>query len=506
MRQDDARPTATPEQQTTQASHRWWLLLTVTAGLWLITLDNTVLYTALPTLSRVLDANASEGLWIINAYPLVMTGLLLGSGTLGDRYGHRRMFLLGLVVFGLASLLAAFSPTSGILIAARALLAIGAAAMMPATLALIRITFTDERERNLAIALWGSVALIGGALGPIIGGLLLERFWWGAVFLLNVPIVLLAFAATLLIAPADSPDPRRQWDGLSSILALLTLSALVLFIKESLHPGSSWWLSLTTLLTTLLAGILFVLRQSRLPYPLLDFSLFRNRSLLSGVVGAAVALFAFAGIQLLVSQRFQLTAGYSPVQAGLLVSVLALGALPMAILGGAWLHRLGLRPFISGGMMLTALACLLIARGPLHGLQWVIAGLVLSGMGLGAIMAVASSAILDHAPVHRAGMAASVEEVSYEFGSLIAVALLGSLMTEYYSSRLILPTGVPVTASESMLAAKKLASELGAEGEMLLQAASHAFDQGFSSVMNVTAGVLFCSALLTTLLLHKNAK
>ncbi len=183
---------------TASHSNRWLLLVTVAAGLLLITLDNSVLYTALPTLTRELGATTTQGLWIINAYPLVMAGLLLGAGTLGDRIGHRTMFLAGLVLFGIASIVAAFSPTPEVLIAARAFLAIGASAMMPATLALIRITFTVERERNIAIAIWGSISIVGAAIGPIIGGLLLEHFWWGSVFLINVPVVIAAF----LPAPA----------------------------------------------------------------------------------------------------------------------------------------------------------------------------------------------------------------------------------------------------------------------------------------------------------------
>src|SRR5690606_31161072 len=208
---------------TASHSNRWVLLVTVAAGLLLITLDNTVLYTALPTLTRELHATSTQALWIINAYPLVMAGLLLGAGTLGDRIGHRQMFLIGLVLFGIASVLAAFSPTATILIAGRAFLAIGAAAMMPATLALIRLPFSDERERNLAIAIWGSVSVVGAALGPIIGGLLLQHFWWGSVFLINVPVVILAFVSTWLVAPSGERDRSKHWDMLSSLQALIAL-------------------------------------------------------------------------------------------------------------------------------------------------------------------------------------------------------------------------------------------------------------------------------------------
>ena len=320
---------------TSTHSNRWLLLLTVGAGLLLITLDNSVLYTALPTLTRELGASAAQGLWIINAYPLVMAGLLLGAGTLGDRVGHRRMFLVGLVLFGLASLFAAFAPSAEALIAARAFLAVGAAAMMPATLALIRVTFEDERERNIAIAIWGSLSVIGAALGPIVGGFLLGHFWWGSVFLINVPVVVLAFFATLVVAPKIAGDPSQPWDIVSSLQALVALSALVIAIKEMAHAGSSWVTPVVAFGVAVVAATVFTRRQFRMTYPLLDFSIFRNNAFLSGTFAAAFSLFAIGGVELATTQRFQLVEGWTPLDAGLLVSVAALGSLPTAILGGA---------------------------------------------------------------------------------------------------------------------------------------------------------------------------
>ena len=183
-------------------TRRWLVLATVSAGLLMVSVDTTVLYTALPALTRDLHADAQQKLWIINAYPLVIAGLLPGAGTLGDRIGHKRMYLAGLGLFAAASLLAASAPSPPVLIAARAFLAAGAAAMLPATAALIRITFDDEHERGIAIGIWGTIAVLGAALGPIIGGLLLAHFWWGSVFLLNIPVALLALAATALPCPA----------------------------------------------------------------------------------------------------------------------------------------------------------------------------------------------------------------------------------------------------------------------------------------------------------------
>jgi DHA2 family multidrug resistance protein-like MFS transporter len=489
---------------TPPKDRRWSLLVTVAGALLLITLDNTVLYTALPTLTRELGAGSTQALWIINAYPLVMAGLLLGAGTLGDRIGHRRMFLGGLCIFGLASVVAAFAPSAAVLIAARGLLAVGAAAMMPATLALIFITFKDERERNLAIAVWGSIAVVGSALGPIIGGLLLEHFWWGSVFLLNVPVVILAFISGLVVTQPEQPDASKPWDLVSSVLVLFTLSGLVVAIKEVAHAPPSWPLAGAALLVTLLAGVCFVRRQARLAYPLLDFTIFRNPALVAGVLACALALFAIAGVQLVMTQRFQLVVGFSPLQAGLLVSAVALGALPSALLGGACVHRTGLLPLIGGGLAVAPVGVLLTCVGLDAGLDVVIAGLALTGFGLGAVMSVASSAVVGNAPARRAGMASSIEEVSYEFGSLLAVALLGSLLTALYSGGVDLPAGVSDSARDSMVQALSVASDAGTAQSALLAAASAAFDRSSLIVMSIIAAILVLGALVTSCLLRRH--
>ncbi len=481
-------------------ARRWLLLLTVAGGLLLVTLDNSVLYTALPTLTGALGASPSESLWIINAYPLVMAGLLLGAGTLGDRIGHRRMFLIGQVLFGVASLAAAFSSTPEQLIAARAFLAVGAAAMMPATLALIGLSFTDPRERNLAIAIWGSVALIGAALGPIIGGLLLQHFWWGAVFLINVPVVLLTFPATLLLAPEGQRDTTRPWDLVSSLLALVTLSGLVLAIKSVIATPASLATGGIAFAVAALGAWAFVRRQRQLPYPLLDFGIFRNPAFMAGTLSAIVTLFALAGLQLLTTQRFQLVAGFTPLNAGLLVSVAALGALPSALLGGGLLHRVGYRPLISGGLACAAAGVSMVALGFQHGLPWVIAGMALTGVGTGAAISVASTAIISNVPPHRVGMASSVEEVAYEFGGLFAVAVLGSLSAALYSLSLPVDGSIPAAAREGLGAALHLAQSAG-EGTWL-DAARNAHDTSYTWGLWVIVVVLALGAAFTTRLLR----
>ena len=478
---------------------RWSLLATVSAGLLLITLDNSILYTALPTLTSELGASGSQSLWIINAYPVVMAGLLLGTGTLGDRIGHRRMFLIGLVIFGLASLGAAFSPTAGLLIAARAALAVGAASMMPATLALIRLSFNDEREWNLAIAIWGSLSVVGAALGPILGGTLLENFWWGSVFLINVPVVVAALIVTLFINPHNDADPSKKWDLISSLQAMVGLVGAVLFIKELAHVPQNWPTIILAAIAAVVGFTLFVRRQRRLSEPMLDFSIFRNRAFSGGVLAAAFAMFTIAGAQLSTTQRFQLVEGFTPLQAGVLVAAIALGSLPSALGGGAFLHILGLRVLISGGLGVGAVGVgTAVAAVATDTFALLVVGFVVTGLGLGAAFSVASAAIMGNAHPRKAGMAASIEEVSYEFGSLSAVAILGSLLTFVYAANVRLPEGSPELARESLSDALAVA-----EGNTaLIEAAKSAYDTSYLVTMAVLAMMLLIGAITTNRLLQ----
>lgn len=478
---------------------RWALLATVGAGLLLITLDNSILYTALPTLTAELGASGSTSLWIINAYPVVMAGLLLGAGTLGDRIGHRLMFVIGLSVFGLASLAAAFAPSPELLIAARALLAVGAASMMPATLALIRLSFDDERERNLAIAIWGSLSVVGAALGPILGGTLLEQFWWGSVFLINVPVVIAALIATAIIAPPNDPDPTKRWDFVSSLQGMVGLVGAVLFIKELAHVPQSWVTIIVAAIAAAAGFSLFVRRQRALDEPLLELSIFQNRAFSGGVLAAAFAMFTIAGAQLITTQRFQLVEGFSPLEAGLLVAAIALGSLPSALIGGAFLHVLGLRVLISGGLGLGALGVAsAVAAVATDAFVLLVCGFLVTGLGLGAAFSVASAAIMGNAHPRKAGMAASVEEVSYELGSLSAVALLGSLLSFVYTATVQLPADSSEAAQESLPDAL---AHAGGDQE-LIAAANAAFDTSYLVTMMVLGVMLVLGALVTSHLLR----
>ena len=611
-------------------TRRWLVLATVSAGLLMVSVDTTVLYTALPTLTSDLHADAQQKLWIINAYPLVMAGLLLGAGTLGDRIGHKRMFLTGLVLFAAASLLAAFAPSPPVLIATRAFLAVGAAAMLPATAALIRITFDDEHERGIAIGVWGTMAVLGAALGPIVGGLLLQHFWWGSVFLLNIPVALLALAATAALVPGGSGHSDRPWDLIASLQAMAALAGLVYAIQEAAKPGpmplaialallaaaAGCWmfvrrqrrqayplidfslfrdrslltgviaaalamaatvgidlvltqrLQLVLGLTPLHAGLIvtafaagslpvgvlaggllhrtgvrpliggglllgalgvlvtllltpgavpllgaaagcwmFARRQRRQTHPLIDFTLFRNRNLLAGVIAAALAMAATAGIDLLLTQRLQLVLGLTPLHAGLIVTAFAVGSLPVSVLPGGLLHRTGMRPLIGGGLLLGALGVLvtlLLTPGAVPLLAggrspaWVVPGLVLAGAGLGIVMVAGSAAIISGAPPHRAGMASSIESVSYELGSLAGVTVLGTILTAVYTSTIRLPATASAQAAGSIDQARAAAGHLPAgQARPLLDAAASAFDNGYTLALAITAIALAAGSAFT---------
>ncbi|MXN46429.1 MFS transporter [Shinella kummerowiae] len=471
---------------------RWLVLAVVSSALFLIVIDMTVLYTALPVLTQALSANASEKLWIVNAYPLVVAGLLPGLGTLGDRLGHKQMFMAGLVVFGAASIAAAFAPSPELLIAARAALAVGAAMMMPATLSLIRLTFTDERERALAIGIWAAVASGGAALGPVVGGLLLEYFWWGSVFLINVPVVLVALAASGVLLTRRAGDRSRPWDLVGSIQVMVGLVGMTYAIKEAGRRDPSWEMAGLALVIGLVAMVLFIRRQRRSAAPLIDFSLFANPRFSAGVATALVASAALIGVELVFSQRLQLVLSYSPLEAGLLILPIPIASFFAGPLTGLALPRLGGERVLWGSLLLTGLALavfLAIHDGPT--VFW-LSALAVMGFGVGASMTAASTVIMLSAPEERAGMAASVEEVSFELGGALGIALLGSLMSALYSRAMILPAGTEhaTQARDSLDEALMLADRLApAQADQVITLARGAFDYAF-------VGVIIAAALL----------
>jgi len=476
-------------------TNRWLVLAIVSTALLLIVVDMTVLYTALPRLTHDLGATGAQKLWIVNAYALAVAGLLPGAGTLGDRVGAKRMFLVGLVIFAVASAAAAFAPTAAALIAARVLLAVGAAAMMPATLAIIRHTFDDADERALAIGIWAAVAAGGAALGPVLGGALLAHFWWGSVFLINVPIVLVAWPLAAWLIEGRPGDASRHWDAWASLYLLGTLVALALAIKTAGQRAPSLGVISLALVVGLGCAALFVRRQRRAASPLIDFTLFAERRFAGGVAAALVAALALVGLELVLAQRLQLVAGLTPLDAALVILPVPLAAFVAGPLAGLALRRMAALPLMALALLVAALGTLGVAITH-AALGWpLLVWLAVLGAGLGAVMTGASSSIMHHAPPERAGMAASMEEVSYELGGALGVALLGSVLGGVYAARLALPQGVSPTARDSLDQALLAAESLPpAVAQNLIALAQTAFDQAFNVVVWVTAALLLLCA------------
>lgn len=313
---------------------RWIVLLLVSSMLFLIVVDVTVLYTALPRLTHDLNASASEKLWIMNAYPLIVAGLLPAAGMLTDRIGHKTLFISGLPLFAIASLCAAYSPSATSLIISRGFLAVGAAMSMPATLSIVRQVFTHPQERAVAIGIWSAVASGGAALGPLIGGLLLNHFWWGSVFLINVPIVLLVLPFSIWLIPHFSGQRQHKIDYLSSILILIGLVSAIYTLKEIGKAYTQWNEVIIATLIAIIFLTLFARRQRRQTHPMIDFSLFKKRYFSVGVAMSTLSMVIIVGIEFLLSQRLQLVAGFTPLNAALVILPIPIGSVLASPLAG----------------------------------------------------------------------------------------------------------------------------------------------------------------------------
>ncbi|UHA73301.1 MFS transporter [Paenibacillus sp. 481] len=479
---------------------RWLILAIVSSGLLLIVMDMTILYTALPSLTHDLGASASEKLWILNGYSLVMAGLLPAMGTLGDRLGYKKIFTLGLLVFAIASVIAAFSPVPVVLVVARVLLAVGASMMMPATLSIIRVTFTNERELALAIGIWGSVSSGGAGLGPIVGGLLLERFWWGSVFLINLPIAILAIALTLIYVPKHAGNKDKKWDLIGSVQIMIAMVGIIYSIKEFARREGTLTFAIIGAVIGVLALIIFIRRQNNSTNPLIDLSLFKITRFSTGFITALVGTFAQMGIQYMVIQRLQLVEGLSPLQAGLFTISLPLAALIVGPLAGTILHRFDVIRIKSVSLLIAALGMSIFLMQFESSSNGQILGLALLGAGLGAGMTAASHSIMNYAPPHKAGMAASIEEVAYEIGGASGIAIIGSMSTLVYTLSMKIPAGlqVPPIVSDSLDEALLVAEGLPIQAaETLKEVGRAAFEQSFLVIIaGVTAFLVVASLII----------
>jgi len=452
----------------------------VTAML-LLSIDGTVLYLAVPALTRALSPTAEQILWVGDAYSLALVGALVVAGTLADRVGRKRMLLIGVVAFGLASVLAAFAPTAGWLIAARALLGLSGALIMPSTLALIRNIFLDARERTRAIAIWSAGFGVGAAIGPLVGGFLLEHFWWGSVFLINVPVMALVLVLGLWLLP-ESRDPQPgRFDILSAVLSMLTLVPLVYAVKHAVSAGFDGTITVCVVLGAA-AGWWFVRRQRRLETPMIDVALFRIPAFTGAVVSNVVAIFALTGLLFFFSQYLQLVRGFRPLIAGLAELPTTIASMAVILLVGVLLARLGRGRAIATGFLLAAagLGAVSLAVGAENYL-WLALALIPIGLGIGLASTLTSDAIVSAAPPEKAGSVSSVTETSYELGVVLGIAVLGSFVNFAY--RLGLPDLGDLPAEQAGRVRDSLASAAATldPSSPLLEEARHAFTAAISA-------------------------
>lgn len=486
----------------THDNRRWIALLLISSALFLIVIDMTVLYTALPTLTHELHANASEKLWIINAYPLVVAGLLPAAGMLSDRIGHKKMLISGLPLFALASLCAAFSPNAESLIAARVFLAVGAAMMMPATLSIVRHIFTEPQERSLAIGIWSAVAAGGAAVGPLVGGLLLEYFWWGSVFLINVPVVMLVLPFSVSLIPSCGGTKKRAIDFLGSLLILVGLVGLIYALKELSKPNFSLLEFCAAALIGVIFMLFFVLRQRKQSQPIIDFSLFSNRLFSAGVIIAVITMSVIVGIELVLSQRLQLVLGFTPLQAALCILPIPIGSVLASPLTGLLLPRFGERLTTVVGFILTLVGVIGMILFYQSAITLLLINLFMIGIGMGMAFTAASTTIMLNAPDEKSGMAASIEDVAYELGSVLGVTILGGMMTAIYSYTLFVPEQLTIDARvyDSIDEALSTASTMDKDqAQILIMEASKAFDTSFVVVFIS----IVCILLVSTVILQR---
>ncbi|MEU7379455.1 MULTISPECIES: MFS transporter [unclassified Streptomyces] len=484
-----------------QRPGRWLALSVLALAVLLVAVDATVLGLATPFISEDLRPSGTQLLWIGDVYSFVIAGLLVSMGSLGDRIGRKRILLGGATAFGAVSVLNAYAATPELMILARALLGVAGATLMPATLALIRNLFHDPRERSLAVGIWGATASGGTAAGPIVGGLLLEHFWWGSVFLINLPVMAVLVLVGLRTLPESrNPDPG-PWDLVSVVLSLVGVVGVVYAVKEAAAGGFTWpALATGALGVAALYG--FVRRQLTLPKPLLDMRLFRSRGFSGAVLADLLTVLGMSGLVFFLSQYLQLVQGRRPFEAGLAELPAAAGAVVAGLLAGRAARRFSVRSVVSGSLAAIGLGlAVLTTIGGTTGYPLLGAALLVVGVGAGFSFTVTADVILSSVPKEQAGAASAVSETAYELGAALGIALLGSIVTGVYRG-FTGPAGTPTAAHESLGGAVEAAASLPARtSEALLHAARESFVHGLHLASGAGAAVLLATAVAAWFLL-----
>jgi DHA2 family multidrug resistance protein-like MFS transporter len=504
---DDTSPGGSPPK----ATRRDWIGLAVLAlPCLLYSMDLTVLHLAVPEIAAHLKPSSSELLWIVDIYGFMVAGALITMGTLGDRIGRRRVLLIGAAAFGLTSLLAAFATSPATLIAARAVQGLAAAALAPSTLSLIRNMFLDDRERTFAIGVWIASFSAGAAIGPLVGGLILSQFWWGAVFLINVPIMLLLLALGPVLLPEfRDPNAGRMdiWSALQSLVAVLSV---IYGIKRIAEDG---WAPLhgAAIAFGVIVAIAFFRRQARLPDPLIDVKLFKAPALSAALATNIVGLFVIFGCFLFIAQYLQLVLGMGPLEAGIWTApsgvVFALGSMAAPVL----VRHFRPATVITWGFVLAAVGFALLTQLAHTQSPWLLlAGMLIFCAGVAPTGTITTDLVLAEAPPERAGAASAISETSFEFGGALGIAVLGSVLTAVYRGAMEheVLVGIPPEAIEAakdtlggaVAAAKALPAESGAK---LLVTAREAFVYAFEITAAISAIGSLCAAVLAAMLLRR---
>ena len=488
------------------------VLLVMCLSLLVVVIDNTVLNTALPTLARVLPAGTSSLQWITDAYTLCFAALLIPAGALGDRYGRRRSLLGGLAVFALGSGAAAFASGAGTLIGARIVMGLGAAFVMPATLSILNAVF-PPKERPQAIAAWSAVTGIGIVVGPTLGGLLLAHFWWGSIFLVNIPLVAVALAGVLLTVPETAEPGGHRLDFLGTVLVGGALFAIVDAIIEAPQRGWTVPLTLAEAAAGLVALGIFAWWELRVEHPLVDLRIFTSRAFSTAAASVTVIFFALFGSLFVLTQYLQLVLGYSPLSAGLRALPFAVAIGAMSPLSPILAKRFGTRLIIPAGMALMGLGLLDLSTVGVHTSYPPIAlAVAIMGAGMGMVMAPASTIIMTTVPSHQAGAGSAINDTIREVGGSLGIAIVGSLAAALYRSRLSdmliarhAPGLIAHTAAGSIAAADSVGRHVGgAAGRDLIGAAHSAFVNAMASGVRVAAAVALVSAVAAVFALPRS--
>ncbi len=499
-----------PLDPPAKAGRREWIGLAVIAlPCMLYAMDLTVLNLAVPQLTADLAPSAAQLLWIVDIYGFLVAGWLVTMGTLGDRIGRRKLLMIGAALFGVASVLAAFAPTAEALIAARALLGIAGATVAPSTLSLIRNMFHDDRQRTFAISVWGTSYAVGGTIGPIVGGVLLHYFWWGSVFLLAVPVMVLLLVVAPILLPEYRDPKAGRLDIASAALSLAAVLTVIYGLKRMAEDGVGL-VPAAIMLAGIGVGALFVRRQKRLADPMIDLALFRRTAFSAALGVNMVGVFVLFGMFLFIAQYLQLVVGLSPLAAALwmlpssaLITVSSLAA--PAVVG-----RFPAPAVLAAG--LASLAAGLVVFAFVDGaddLPLLIGGLLVLSAGLGPVFILTTDLIVGAAPPERAGAAGAVSETAAEFGGVLGIAVLGSIAIAVYRGLVgdALPVDIPADVREA--ARDTLGAALaegrrigGADGEAVVAAARSAFLAAFSTVATIGAVVAASASLIAYRLLR----